>query len=138
MNGATARPTGITILAILAMIGGIFGLLGGLAAMGLGGLAGGLIGGAEGAAVGGLVIIAGIVTLLGGIVYLAFAYGAWTLRPWGWALGVVGSLWGIVSAVLSFLGNDGSFVSLLIGLAISGGILYYLNQPHVKAAFGRS
>lgn len=138
MNNSVARPTGITILAILALIGGIFSVLAGLAAIGLGGIAGGTIGGSTGAAVGFVVILAGLVALIGGALYLAFAYGAWTLKPWGWLLGIVGAGFGVVSAVLNFFGNDTGFVSLIIGVAISGGILYYLFQPHVKSAFGRS
>ena len=43
MSQAT-RPTGVTILAVLALIGGIFGLIGGLGLMMGGALFGGMIG----------------------------------------------------------------------------------------------
>lgn len=140
MTGA-ARPTGVTILAILALIGGIFSLIGGLALIAGGALIGGAVGGAEGAAFGGLAFIFGILTLGFAVAYLAFAYGGWTLKPWGWALGTILALASIVFGVINAVAS-GDIVSGLMGniisFAISGVILYYLNQPAVKSAFGRA
>jgi hypothetical protein len=118
------RPTGITILAILAAISGVLSLLGGLALFGLGGL--GL--GAGSAALAGLATISGVVLLALGIAYLALAYGFWTLKPWAWM---------VLNAVMSgdiVAGLTGGIISIVI----SAIILYYLFQPSVKAAFGRS
>lgn len=139
MSGpATARPTGITILAVLAAIGGVLGLLAGVALLGLGGIAAGATGNA---AFFGLGAFAGIVTVAISIAQLAFAYGAWTLQPWAWSLGVVLSLVSIVWSVVGALGS-GDIVSGLIGqaisIAINVAILYYLNTPGVKAAFGKA
>lgn len=142
MNGI-ARPTGVSILAILALIGGIFGLLGGLALIAGGALIGGAVGGAEGAAFGGFAFVLGVITLGGAALYLAFAYGSWTAKAYGWALGIIGALWGIVTQVISvvlsgdIVGNLFS-VSTIISVAIGAVILYYLNTPAVKAYFGRS
>jgi hypothetical protein len=120
------RPTGITILAVLAAIGGVFALFGGLVIF-----------------VGGTVIFGGLGAILGlaflayaGLI-LAFAYGAWTLQPWAWPLGVAGAAFGIVLAVLNIIGGS-SIVSQIISIVIDGGILYYLNQPGIKALFGRA
>jgi hypothetical protein len=142
VNTGVARPTGITILAILALIGGIFGVIAGLGLIAGGALLGGIVGGSSGVALGGLAFIVGIITLGGAILYLAFSYGAWTLKPWGWALGVIGSLWGIASQVITvLLSGDiiGNLLSLgtIVGIAVPAVILYYLNTPAVKAAFGR-
>ena len=135
---ATARPTGITILAVLAAIGGVLGLLAGVALLGLGGIAAGATGNA---AFFGLGAFAGIITVAISIAQLAFAYGAWTLQPWAWSLGVVLSLVSIVWSVVGALGS-GDIVSGLIGqaisIAINVAILYYLNTPNVKAAFGKA
>jgi hypothetical protein len=134
---------GITILAILALIGGIFGLLGGLALIAGGALIGGAVGGSAGVAFGGFAFVAGVVTLGLAIAYLAFAYGGWTLKPWAWALGVIIALasivWTVIGAVLSgdIVGSILN-VSTIISLAIAVVILYYLNTPTVKAAFGRA
>ena len=139
MSGTTAtRPTGVTILAVLSAIGGVFGLLAGVALLGLGGIAAGATGNA---AFFGLGAFAGIITVAIAIAQLAFAYGAWTLQPWAWSLGVVLSLVSIVWSVVGAI-SGGDIVSGLIAqaipIAISAIILYYLNTPGVKAAFGRS
>jgi hypothetical protein len=114
------RPLGITILAILAAIAGIFGLLGtlGLLAFGLG--------------------IFGLILLVLSVVYLVFAYGAWTLKPWAWTLGVALSVASIILTVIQLVQGLTNVFSALISIAISGVILYYLFQPDVKAAFGRT
>jgi hypothetical protein len=140
MNGPGTRPMGITILALLALIGGVFSLIAGLAVMAGGAILGGAVGGTTGAAYGGFAFILGLIVLAGAVFYLAFAYGAWTLKSWGWALGVIGALWGIVVNVLTaVMSGDivNGLIAAIIPLAIGVGILYYLNQPHVKAAFGR-
>lgn len=133
-TSATARPTGITILAILAAIFGVLGILGGIALIGIGGAAGAATGQA---AFFGLGVVGGLLALAISIAYLAFAYGAWTLQPWAWTLGVAIAIIGIVWAVLQLLGGGG-IVSTIINIAISGIVLYYLMQPNIKAALGRA
>jgi len=141
VNGTTARPTGITILAILALIGGVFGLIAGLGLIAGGALLGGIVGGATGAQLGGLAFIFGIITLGLAVAELAFAYGAWTLQPWGWPLGVILQLANLVwIAVTAVASGDliGSLSGSIISIAVAAIILWYLNQPTIKAAFGRS
>jgi hypothetical protein len=124
------RPTGITILAILAGIAGVFGLLGGLALVGLGGTAtGGL---------GGFVVIVGFILLIYAVLSLALAYGFWTLQPWAWTLGVGLEIAGIVINLLQFLNNTSNLFGAIFSIAINLVVLWYLYQPNVKAAFGRS
>jgi hypothetical protein len=143
MTTGAARPTGITILAILALIGGIFGLIGGLGLIAGGALLGGALGGTTGVAVGGFAFVAGIITLGLAVAYIGFAYGGWTLKPWGWALGVILAIASIVWQVaLAFISGDfvGSIVSVsgILSLAVPIIILYYLYTPTVKSAFGRA
>ena len=132
------RPTGVTILAVLAAIGGVLGILAGLALVGLGGLAGGLVGGAAGASIGGLAIVGGLVALVVGVAELALAYGFWTLKPWAWRWGIVLVVVQVVIAVLGVVGIVFStdITSALISVLISGVIIYYLNRPEIRAAFG--
>ncbi len=94
---AAARPMGITILAVLSAIGGVLGILGGIALVGLGGLAAASTGTA---AYFGLGAVWGVLLLATAIASLAFAYGAWTLKPWAWPLGVALA---IISLALSAL-----------------------------------
>ncbi|HEX6818254.1 MAG TPA: hypothetical protein VF120_07765 [Ktedonobacterales bacterium] len=142
------RPTGVTILAILAIIGGVFGLCGG----GLG-LLGGALGGAAAGSLGAsgattsdtaaLAADAGVLTIISigllvlSVFYIILGIGALRLSPWAWTLGValsaVAIIVDVVEAVLTH-----SFVSPIIGIVISGIILYYLFQPNVRQAFQRA
>ena len=126
-----ARPTGVTILAVLAAIGGVLGILGGVALLGLGGLA------ATSGVLGGSIAIFGLIAIVQSVLALAFAYGAWTLKPWAWTLGIVAEGIGIALAVL-FIINGSSITSQAISIIIAGGIIYYLMTPTVKAAFGKA
>jgi uncharacterized membrane protein (DUF2068 family) len=70
------------------------------------------------------------------VLALAFAYGAWMLKPWAWMLGMVAFGISLVLSVLGIINGDfsGQIISILIAIAV----LYYLNTPAVKAAFGRA
>jgi hypothetical protein len=124
------RPTGITILAVLAGIAGVFGLLAGLALIGLGGTAtGGL---------GGFVVVLGFILLIYAVLSLALAYGFWTLQPWAWTLGVGLEIAGIVINILQVVNNTTNILNAIFSIAINLVVLWYLYQPNVKTAFGRS
>jgi hypothetical protein len=127
------RPTGVTILAVLAIIGGVLALIGGIGVMALGGAA--AAGGAG--AVGGLAIIGGIILLVAGAVNLAFGIGAWTLKPWAWTLGVAAQGLSLLVVVLNVVGGS-PIGGQIVSIVISGIILYYLFTPTVKQAFGRA
>jgi hypothetical protein len=133
---------GVTILAVLAAIGGVLGLCGSLTIIGLGGVLGGLAAGlgapvADAAALGGLTVIFGVLSLVLAVLYLIFAYGAWTLQPWAWILGIAGAILSLVLSLINVLQGAG-IGSQLVSIIIAGVILYYLNTPDVKRAFGRT
>ena len=134
------RPLGITILAILGIIGGVLGLLSGCGAIAGGALVGAL--GAQAgvgavAAGGGLLGLLGIVALAMAVGWIAFGIGAWTLKPWAWMLGLILVGVSIVIALVTVL-TSGDFGSQIIGLAIDAVMVYYLMTPEVKQAFGRA
>ena len=131
---AAARPMGITILAVLAGIGGVLFVLGGLALVGLGGFMAASTGTAG---LFGLGAIAGVIVLALGVAYLGFAYGAWTLKPWAWPLGVALAAISLVLSVLNIVGG-GSITGEILNIAIAAIILYYLFQSNIKALFGRA
>ena len=140
-----ARPTGVTILAVLSFLGaglyllaavGLF-LLGssaGLAAMaGRGGGMGGPL-----AAMG---AFAGIACLILAVLCLVNGIGLLKLRGWARmltillvALGIIFAVLGIVRAMAPMM--MGLIVWDLILIAIDAWILMYLFKPHVKVAFG--
>lgn len=137
------RPRVITILAVLAAIGGVLGIFGGLGLIGLGAVGGALMGaGGEGAAgflIGAFAIIWGLVTLVISVADLAFAYGAWGLKPWAWMLGIVLQGASIFIALINWVGSSsGNFGNFLFTAVISGVIIYYLLTPEVKRAFGKA
>lgn len=132
-NQPVARPTGVTILAVLAAIGGVFGLLGGLAVVGIGGF----LAGAGGGVFGGLAMVVGLAIIAQAVLSLAFAYGAWNLKPWGWTLGIVAAGIGLVLSAFSVVSGD-SLGNQVISIVIWAVVLYYLFTPQVKAAFGRA
>jgi hypothetical protein len=111
---------GITILAVLAAIGGLFGLFGALPLLG------------------GPYAIYGIISLVTSLAYLAFAYGAWTLQPWAWMLGLaIAGLQILLQILYLFLIPGYSIVNVIIGALIPAIIIYYLMTPDVKRAFGQ-
>lgn len=125
MSGSTsARPTGITILAVLAGVGGILMAIAGIGLFVLGAVA-----------FGGLGALLGVAFLAVAALYLAFCVGALQMKPWAWPLGVVGAAASAILSALQLLGGD---VSQVISIAVAAGILYYLMQPGIKAAFGKA
>lgn len=129
-----ARPLGITIIAIVAAIFGVLGLLAGLALFGLSGLLG-AVGGADLAGQG---MASSLLSLVTAVLALAFAYGAWTLKPWAWPLGLAFAAFAVVSGVVGLATGDTEITGVVIGVAIAALVAYYLMTPGVKAAFGRS
>ncbi len=111
---------------MLAGIGGVLGLFGGFVLL----FAGTAIFGGAGA-------LLGIAALAYAALLIAFAWGAWTLQPWAWPLGVAGAIFGIVISVLYIIGGQ-SVASQALGIVVDGAILYYLNQPGIKTLFGRA
>jgi hypothetical protein len=131
-TATTGRPTGITILAVLAAIAGVFALLGGLTLL----VSGGFIGAATGSgALGGLATLVGAVLIVSGAASLFFAWGAWGLQPWAWTLGVIIQAVNIVIGLFQLInGSTGALLSIVI----AGAITYYLFRPEIKGAFGRT
>jgi len=138
-----SRPTGVTIISILNIIGGIIMLIigFGLAAissilptmtaidpnasgqMALAGLLG-----PAGVALGGIFIILGIISFI-------VAWGLLKGKGWAWSLTMILSIISIIISIVSLVGgNFGGVVNIII----SGIIIYYLYRPHVKAFFGKS
>lgn len=133
------RPTGVTILAILALIGGLFSLFFG----GFETIFGPMVsqeavkqtGDESMAAAGGLIAIMGIGFLIHGVIQLIVAIGLFTLKGWAWVLAVIAQVLSLVLNGLNLTG--GQMTGPVVGILIAAGILYYLFRPHVKQAFGR-
>jgi hypothetical protein len=154
-----SRPTGVTIIAILNIIGGIIMLFGAIALIAIGAilptlppsafnqseLQGNLTAGqaplppgvpmVPQSLLGGIGIAIGAVLLAIAIVSFVVAYGLLKGLGWAWTITVILSIISIVLNAISIAaGNIGGIVSIII----SGIILYYLYRPHVKAYFGKA
>jgi hypothetical protein len=156
-----SRPTGVTIIAILNIIGGAIMLFGAIALIAIGAILptlppsvfnqseiqGNLTAGqapiptppgpppmVSQSLLGGIGIAIGAVLLALAIVSFVVAYGLLKGRGWAWTITVILSIISIVLNVISIAaGNLASIISIII----SGIILYYLYRPHVKAYFGK-
>jgi len=102
-----SRPIGVSILAILVVLGGVLFLLSGIAillfsaAFALGGLG---IFGLAGSILGGIVFIFGII-------WIAVGLGLWNLRGWAWWLAVI-------VMVLTILGGISAPAVIVVPLLI--------------------
>ena len=131
------RPAGVTILAVIAIIYGIFRLL--VALLGLLGL--GLA--ASGYAVKystGILVYATILDVVFGIAYLAFGFGAFSLRGWAWTTGVVALVLDILRNIVSIVmrGFSAGTIIPIITIVIALVLLWYLFRPNVRAAFRKA
>lgn len=134
-SGTRVRPTGVTVLAVLEILGGILSLVGAAGMFALGAIAEDLPGmGALGGFFGLFGALIGGVLVVFALIAFALAYGFWTGKGWAWILGIVFSILGLVLGLVSIIGNP----SAVINVIINGVILYYLTRSHVKAWFGRA
>lgn len=67
--------------------------------------------------------------------FVVFAYGAWNLKTWAWALGIGLTAGSMVLEVIGILTEGQPIAGTLISMAISAVILFCLLRPDVKAAF---
>ena len=123
------RPFGITVIAILALISGLFGLCWPTLVFTGSTLFGGILG-----TVG---FIAGLFLVVGPVLELIFAYGAFGLRRWAWYLGLIASGITVIGVVINIF-SGGSFWSAVLGSVLSIIIFIYLLTSNVRQAFGVS
>ena len=139
MQPKPPRPTGVTVLAVLDILGGIVGL--GFGALLL--LVAALSSSSLATQYPALSTISGISTylyalgalsLILGILAIVIAIGFLGGRGWAWTLGIVT---GIISIVISIAEAVLGFSSNIVGIIFQIIIIYYLTRPHVKAYFGK-
>lgn len=127
----TVRPTGVTVLAILAILSGIATILSGIG-IGLLSIATRVVTNSSGqvistpnygagAAIGILFVLFALLAIVQFIVAYGFLVGA----SWSWWVGMIVA----VLSVISILGLN------VIGFALGIIMLYYLTRPRVKAWF---
>ena len=125
------RPTGVAIVAILMILGGIFGILGGRGGVGL---ARTLMAETGNSALS-TVLISNAVLLIVSVIQLIVGYGLWFVKPWAWTVGVVVIVLRVAADLIAMF--NGQVTTGSLGLIISLVILWYFFRPNVKSAFGR-
>ncbi|TVP39478.1 hypothetical protein [Candidatus Nitrosocosmicus arcticus] len=148
MNSNTKRPIGVTIIAILTIIGGIALLIGGLGFIAFAGVLS-VVSSEESsteaaniAALGILPMILGVLMVVIGIIYLIVSYGLLKGKGWAWTITIIVTIIGIVIQIISAVSTGLLTSSLasglathIIGIIISGIIIFYLYRPHVRSYF---
>ena len=121
------RPLGITVIAILALLGGLFGLCWPILVF-TGSTFLGPIFGSVG-------VIAGIFLIVGPILQIVFAIGAFKLSSWAWYLGLISTGITVVGVIINLF--DGASIGSAIWGSIWSIIIFiYLLNPKVRQAFG--
>lgn len=118
-----ARPTGVTILAVLDIIGGVLLIVSpvfflGVIEASIGSLFGSVI---------------SIILVPLGIFSIAVGWGFWTGKGWSWIIGLILYIIGLAGGIISITGG----MSDIFGVLINLWIIYYLTRPRVKRWFGR-
>ena len=153
----TKRPVGVTVIAILAIIGGILLLFGGIAFVALAPIISQVnindnnnpsnssfslnINGTDVTIprnalflFGGFLGIIGGMLIVIGIAGFVVAWGLLTGKGWAW---IITLILAIVSVIFSIVGIVSGGAPSIISLIINGIILYYMYRPNVKSYFGR-
>src|SRR2546428_590035 len=144
MQPRPPRPTGVTILAILAILGGIVLLVGGAGLLAFAGLltianlSNTPLSGIDIATVQLIFSALGAVLLVLGILYLIVGIGYWGGKGWAWTLGIVVTVISLIADIVQIGINPVSAAGNVFGILIALIILYYLTRQHVKAFFGKA
>ena len=141
------RPTGVVLIALYHTLSALFLLMVAVALAVGGTVLGAMLAAGHSGLFGGLGMAVGV---LGAVFFFAYAlvaaiaaYGIWALREWGRIMSIVLA---VISLLFSLPGllMMGAHLNLFFGgyrlvrIAISGLIVWYLVQPHVKAMFRRA
>jgi MFS family permease len=135
------RPTGVTVVAILEVLGGISALAAANIVMSIFATMSGEGGGVTGRVASGFGILGGFFATVGGLIgailFLVgvadffIAYGLLKGSGWAWILCLVFAIIGIALGIILLpIG--------IVSIVADAVIAYYLTRPHVKQFFGKA
>ena len=110
-----SRPLGVTIIAVIMAVLGIFDIIGGIVIMGS-------------------YSTLGIITLIIGVLYLILAWGLWTLQTWAFWGTVILAVLTIINGIFGIGGGVPAtgIVSLILAIVV---LIYMFADRNVRAAF---
>ena len=120
-------PFGVIIIGVLAMFAGVLYLMRGLTFLGY--IVFGPIPSGDGR------ILAGVLAIIVGLIWIAVGGAAFTLKPWAWVIGVIMAFFGLFEALFALLATL-SWEYALSTAVLPVFILWYLNREKIKQAFG--
>ncbi|MEE8231986.1 MAG: hypothetical protein V3R46_01535, partial [Thermoplasmata archaeon] len=123
-----ARPFGVTILAVLAILAAIPLLIVGSSTVIVAAIVGLTPGEVQ------LIQALGTVSIVLGILYLVGGVGLLRLAVWGWWVAILASLISLASTITQAVINPGAFLGTIFGLVLALFILGYLYV--VRGEFG--
>jgi hypothetical protein len=129
------RPTGITIIAILMIIGGLILLFTGIAPLFLGPLIS-LDSDGSSNALGFLITIGGLVLVALGIASLIVSWGLLKGKGWARTITLIISIIAIIFGIISLVSSQD--LIHIIEIIVYGIIIYYMFTDKVKLFFGKA
>ena len=130
----TQRPIGITIIAILMIIGGLILLFTGIAPLFLGPLIS-LDSDGSSNALGFLITIGGLVLVALGIASLIVSWGLLKGKGWARTITLIISIIAIIFGIISLVSSQD--LIHIIEIIVYGIIIYYMFTDKVKLFFGK-
>ena len=155
----TNRPVGVTIVAILRIIGGIILLLGGIGLITIAPFVGQLnVNTTSSTSHNGVPVtpngadinlsnnntsflffaafvgVIGSILIFLGIASFVVAWGLLKGKGWAWTVTIIITIISLVFNALSIVSGN---IGAIVGIVIDGVIIYYLYRPNVKSYFGR-
>ena len=155
----TNRPLGVTIIAILRIIGGIILLLGGIGLVTIAPFVGQLnVNTTSSTTDNGVPVtpngtginlsnnptsflffatfigVIGSILIVLGIASFVVAWGLLKGKGWAWIVTIIITIISLVFNALSIVSGN---IGAIVGIIIDGVIIYYLYRPNVKSYFGR-
>lgn len=115
------RPGGVTAIGILAILIGLFGIVGGAV----------LLLNADKI----LPALDALLALVIGILYLTSGIGFFLGKGWSWTLGIIVS---VVSLTVSIVEHPAAHAYGIPGTIVAVIVIYYLTRSHARVFFGRS
>lgn len=122
-------PLGVLVLAILAFMAGVMNIIWGFRMMNI--VTFGPLETGDG------VWLAGLFTLIVGLIYWSVGGALISLKPWALMFAQIMAIFGLVNAVFAMFGTGN--IATGIGLAILPGfVFWYTNRPDIVSAFVNS